>query len=700
MPDYFLELLTEEIPAWMHDAAATSLKERLVKAGLGAEDAITVLSTSRRIVVLIKGLSAGEPDRVQEVKGPPKKSAYDADGKPAPALLGFLKKQNATVDDILDSGDEYVRVSRTVPGRATSDLLQKGIPEVLEGLRWPKMMRWGAGEHSYIRPIHSLISLFDNQPLPVVVFGVTSAVSSIGHRTLAPSAFEVTSYDDYVVKLEKARVIIDPARRRDEMVERARVLAKEAGGSPSVDASIWSQWQYLTEYPGVVRAEFRKDYLALPEEVLVTVMRVHQKQLPIRDAAGKLTSSFLAVMDNEGDPDGNAAYGNSFVTNARFADAQFFYETDRRRKLDERLEQLTHLQFQEKLGNYVDKTKRIERIAAGICKAAGIEGAAIAEAARLCKTDLVTEMVKEFTDLQGRIGGIYAREEGKSEEVWQAIYDHYQPVSVDDALPRNLAGAVVSLADRMDTLAGFFAIGAKPTGSKDPFGLRRAAQGVVQILLNRDEPAAVWMQFTILRDRITVAQLADFAFEAHGISDAGRRTDLLAFFAERIATILQSSAAPFAYDEIRAVMEARWTDLPLTDVADRVAALKAVRNEPNFLSVLDSAKRIENITEGHTASHVDAGTLEHASETRLNDLADLVLGQITELVAERRYHQAFESFAALAPELENFFKDVMVMVDDMRVRANRMSLLRKVGSAVKQVADVTKIVVDRRDYRA
>ena len=689
MPDYFLELLTEEIPAWMHDAAATSLKERLVKAGLGAEDAISIYSTSRRIAVRIQGLPAGEPDRVQEVKGPPKKSAYDAEGKPAPALLGFLKKQNATLGDILDSGDEYVRVSRTVPGRATADLLRHGIPEVFEGLRWPKMMRWGAGEHSYIRPIHSIISIFDDTALPIVIFGVPSAVSTIGHRTLAPAAFEVSSFDDYVAKLEKARVILDPARRRDEMVERARVLAKEAGGSPSVDHSIWSQWQYLTEYPGVVRAEFRKDYLALPEEVLVTVMRVHQKQLPIRDAAGKLTSSFLAVMDNEGDPDGNAAYGNSFVTNARFADAQFFYETDRRRTLDERLEQLTHLQFQEKLGHYLDKTKRIERIAAGICKAAGIDSPGVAEAAHLCKTDLVTEMVKEFTDLQGRIGGIYAREEGKSEEVWQAIYDHYQPVSVDDALPRNVAGAVVSLADRMDTLAGFFGIGAKPTGSKDPFGLRRAAQGVVQILLNRDEREV----------RITIAQLAELAFEAHGFADAERRNELVAFFAERVATILQASAAQFAYDEIRAVMEARWADLLLTDVADRVAALKAIRNEPNFLSVLDSAKRIENITEGHTATHVDAGYLEHASETRLNDLADLVVGQIHDLIAERRYHQAFESFAALAPELESFFKDVMVMVDDKRVRANRMSLLRKVGSAVRQVADVTKIVVDRRDYR-
>ncbi|HKR65384.1 MAG TPA: glycine--tRNA ligase subunit beta [Thermoanaerobaculia bacterium] len=691
MPDYFFELLTEEIPAWMHDAAAASLKERVLKSDLGAtEDDVIIASTSRRIVIQCKNLSAGEQDRVQEVKGPPKKSAYDADGKPTPALLGFLKKQNAALEDVKDSGDEYVRVSRTIRGRATSDLLRERIPEIVEGLRWPKMMRWGNGEHAYIRPIHSCVSLYDGAHLPITIFGVASGTTTVGHRTLAPKAFDVTSYNDYVTKLELARVVIDPMRRREVMVHRARALANEVNGSPSVDASIWSQWQYLTEYPGLVRAQFRDEYLALPEEVLVTVMRVHQKQLPIRDANDKLTSSFLAVLDNEGDPDGNAAYGNSFVTNARFADAQFFYETDRRRPLEERLESLAHLQFQEKLGNYLDKTKRIEKIAAGICKAARIDGEAAAEAARLCKTDLVTEMVKEFTDLQGRVGGIYAREEGKSEAVWQAIYDHYQPVSVDDALPRNIAGCVVSLADRMDTLAGFFGIGAKPTGSKDPFGLRRAAQGVVQILLNRDKREV----------RITVQELIELAFDAYSFEGAeGARSDLGAFFFERIGTILQASAWQFAYDEIRAVMEARWWDLLLTDVVDRISALKAIRNEPNFLSVLDSAKRIENITAGHDVSgRVDAAHLEHPTEVRLNELADVVSGQIAELIAERRYPLAFESFAALAPELENFFKDVMVMVDDTRVRANRMSLLRKVGSAVRQIADVTKIVVDRRDY--
>jgi glycyl-tRNA synthetase beta chain len=693
MADYFFELLTEEIPAWMHDAAAATLLERLSKlaADLGAEkqeDTVIVSTTPRRIAFVLKRLPERAVDSVLEVKGPPKKVAYDAAGSATPALLGFLKKQGAAIEDVIPTEDAYILIRRQVTGRDTGVLLQERIPEILTSLRWPKMMRWGNGEHSYIRPIHSVISLFEDVHLPLSIFGVASGTKTVGHRTLAPKAFEVSSYNDYVSKLELASVIVDAVRRREVMAHRARTLANEVGGTPSVDASIWSQWQYLTEYPGLVRAEFRRDYLALPEEVLVTVMRVHQKQLPIRDREGRLLNSFLAVLDNEGDPEGHAAYGNSFVTNARFADAQFFYETDRRKKLEERLEQLAHLQFQEKLGNYLEKTKRIERIAAGICKATGIDGADATTAARLCKTDLVTEMVKEFTDLQGRVGGIYAREEGLPENVWQAIYDHYQPVSLDDALPRNLAGAVVSLADRVDTLVGFFSVGARPTGSKDPFGLRRAAQGIVQILLNRD-----------MREvKIGIDTLLDLSLEVYGAKDAQLREDLLAFLAERVRTILAASAWQFAYDEIAAAMDAGWAP-SLTDLVDRIQAVKAVRDEANFLSILDSAKRIANITEGHTSTLVDAARLEHATERRLAELAQVVTDQVAEMIAARDYRNALESFAALAPELELFFKDVMVNVDDQTVRANRLSLLRKVGGAVTKIADLTKIVVDRRDYR-
>src|SRR5436305_4944981 len=403
------------------------------------------------------------------------------------------------------------------------------------------------------------------------------------------------------------------------MAERARVLALQAGGTPSIDASIWSQWQYLTEYPGVVRAEFGREFLALPDEVLVTVMRVHQKQLPIRDANEKLTNSFLAVLDNDADPDGNAAYGNSFVTNARFADAKFFYETDRKRTLESRLPELERLQFQEKLGNYLEKSKRIEKIVAAIQ-----DDPETRTAARLCKADLVTEMVKEFTDLQGKIGGIYARDEKHPDEVWQAVYDHYLPVNVEDPLPRTASGAIVALADKIDTLAGFFSIGVRPTGSKDPFALRRAAQGVVQILLNRDKRQV----------RVRVGDLFDAALRTHNAPQV--KADLAAFFAERVETILETSSYGFAYDEIQAAMAAGWESYRPA-LVDRIEAVKAVRNDSDFLSILDSAKRIANITEGHAAMTVDPAKFENDVEKRLNQLADAVVQQVGELIGDRHY---------------------------------------------------------------
>ena len=687
MAEYFFELLTEEIPAWMHDAAQASLRQQLSEIIPNCE--VYVTTTPRRIVFFLSKLPLREDDRQEELKGPPRKTAYDSEGKPTPALHGFLKKNSASLADVIEGGD-YVRVRRRITGRGTDSILQERVPRVIEGLRWPKSMRWSGGDHSYIRPIHSVVSIFETQPLAIEIFGVPSGVTTVGHRTLAPRPIIVSGYNDYVTKLELARVVVDAMRRRHVMAERARVLANEVRGTPSLDATIWVQWQYLTEYPGVLRAEFHREFLSLPEEVLVTVMRVHQKQLPIRSANEKLTNSFLAVMDNEADPDGNAGYGNAFVTNARFADAKFFYDTDRRKPLAERLEQLTHLQFQEKLGNYLEKTKRIEAIARSICAHLGLDPDDTLSAARLCKTDLVTEMVKEFTDLQGRIGGIYAREEKYPEAVWQAIYDHYLPVNIEDALPRAITGTIVSIADKIDTLTGFFRIGARPKGSRDPFALRRAAQGIVQILLNRDKRQL----------RVGIDQLIDFALAAH--NDAGNtavRNDLLLFLEERLRTLLEISQYGFAYDEIAAAMAAGWAS-SLTDLVDRIAALKTIRNDANFLSILDSAKRIANITAGQASGKVDPRKLENETERHLLELANIVSDQIDDLISQREYRRALESFAGMAPELEKFFEEVMVMVDDPAVRANRMALLRRVGEAALKIADVTKIVVDRSEYHA
>lgn len=687
--EYFFELLAEEIPAWMlpHPTLERSLVD-LCKTEFGLETGglVETGATSRRIYFVIRALPDKQADRRIEVKGPPLKVAFDAEGKPTKALEGFLKKNDASLSDVTKDA-EYVRLEKTVVGRSTREILSERIPAIVEALRWPKMMRWGSGEQSFIRPVHSVISILDGQHLPITIFGLRSGETTEGHRVLDRHTHRIASFDDYVKRLREAKVVVRAAEREGMLRKRARELAAEAGGVPREDESIWDQWRYLTEWPGLVRAEFPKPFLELPEEVLITVMRVHQKQLPIiRD--GKLTNSFLSVTDNVDDRDGNAAAGNSFVTNARFADARFFRDTDRKRTLESRLDDLSHLQFQEKLGDYEAKTDRIVRIATAICAKTGRDGNDVIRAATLCKSDLVTEMVKEFTELQGQIGGIYARDEGLPEVVWQAIYDHYLPVSADDPLPRGDAGAIVGLADRIDTLCGFFRIGAKPTGSKDPFALRRAAQGVVQILLNSSN----W------RIDLGVDALVDIAIEVHGGNAATVREDLTEFLGERVRTLLEAAPWSFAYDEVAAAMAAGWTR-SLPDLVERCSALRAIRNEPGFLSILDSAKRIANIIGDVVPGEVSPSLFEHETERRLHELSGLVRAQIEELAVEARYGMALESFAGMAPELEQFFDDVMVMVEDEKVKRNRMALLGSVGRAARRIADVTKIVVDRKELQ-
>ncbi|HEU5163730.1 MAG TPA: glycine--tRNA ligase subunit beta, partial [Thermoanaerobaculia bacterium] len=591
------------------------------------------------------------------------------------------------------SRDDYVWLRRTVAGKPIEQVLQEEIPRLVEGLHWPKMMRWGDGSRSYIRPVHSIISLFSGKPLPIEILGTRSGTTTTGHRILGRGDLEVSSFADYRDRLRERHVEIDAEARVATLREKAKALAAEVGGTPADDEGIWEQWKYLTEAPGMVRSEFDREFLSIPFEVLVTVMRVHQKQLPIW-RGGELTSSYLAVMDQTADPDGNVAGGNAFVTNARFADAKFFHETDRKTPLASRVPDLARLQFQEKLGNYLAKTERIVELARAIrAEIAEGEDAAVAEAARLAKADLVTEMVKEFTELQGRIGGIYAREEGRPDEVWQAVYDHYLPVNVDDSLPRTLTGAIVSLADKLDTLAGFFRIGLKPSGSKDPFALRRAAQGAVQILLNRER----W------RVAVPLETLLLLALRIHGLEpEAARATagELHEFLGDRVRTLMEHPRyGGFAYDEIAAAMEAGWGG-SLPDLADRLDAIRRARRSREFLSILDSAKRIRNIAGEGADTAVDDALLEHATEKRLADLSRLVIEQIDELIASGKYGAALESFAGMAPELERFFEDVMVMVEDQAVRRNRIALLNRVGLAVRGIADITRIVVDRSEYNA
>lgn len=694
--DYFFELLAEEIPAWMIDPVLGQLRERLGEIFVRftgnepAEGQIVTGATVRRFFFSLRGLPERQPDRQEEIKGPPRRIAYDAKGEPTAALTGFLKKNKLTLASLGSSSpeDDYIRVMRTNQGRASAEFLAAEIPRIVESLRWPKSMRWKAGTSAYIRPVHSLISLLGDEVVPMTMLGIEAGRETEGHRILGRGRVAVSSFDDYKQKLREKKVVVDALERVGAMREASRRLAKEVGGTPANDAAIWEQWKYLTEWPGVVRAEFERQFLTLPREVLIMVMRVHQKQLPILKD-DELTSFFLAVMDNQADPDGNAASGNAFVTNARFTDARFFYETDRRGKLASRIGDLAHLQFQEKLGNYQEKTRRIETLVSAVCREVKADSAAAKAAASLCKCDLSTEMVKEFTDLQGQIGGIYAREEGEPLLVWQAVYDHYRPLNLEGELPRTIEGAIVSVADKIDTLCGFFLIGMGPTGSKDPFGLRRAAQGVVQILLNR----ASW-ELQVGLDRLLELGIAGY----HSDSPSVAITSLREFLDERVRTLLQHAMFGLAYDEVDAAMAGGFTSV--TDLLDRAVAIRSIRSEARFISILDSAKRIANIVGTSRPSASALSRLEHPTEKRLASLAELVEDHIKELVDARKYQAALESFASLAPELEIFFRDVLVMVDDPELREARLALLARIGGLATRIGEVTRIVVDRSEYTA
>lgn len=691
--DLLVEILAEEIPAWMLEERLGVLHTKLIEFFSGYEngtiapDRIHCDATSRRIWFRVKGLSGQQPDRAEEVKGPPESIAF-RDDQPTKALEGFLRKNGASPEQAVRR-EGYVWLERTVPGRSLGEFVASELPALLETIRWPRMMRWGSGDLSFIRPIHGIIALHGNRPLDLEMFGIRSSTRTSGHRTRGKQTVEIRSADEWEDVLRAQNVIVHVAERIERLQETAQKLAADVGGEPAEDAAIWRQWSFLTEYPGLVRSEFDQKYLELPEEVLVTVMRVHQKQLPIHEQ-GRLSRHFLSIVDAESDPDGFASSGNAFVTNARFADALFFMEVDLKRDLGDRVADLEHLQFQESLGDYAKKTERIRSVAGAIHAAISSTQLleSVDEAARLSKADLVTEMVKEFTDLQGQVGGIYARRQGRPDEVWQAVYDQYLPQSLEDELPRTESGAILSLADRIDTLAGFFLIGLKPTGSRDPFALRRAAQGIVRILFT-EEP---W------RIPLSIDQLISAALDAYpeelGEDREGARREIRDFIADRVSTVLESSFG-FAYDEIAAAMASRWAD-SLADLKKRTAALHEARRSSEFLSILDSAKRIANITPEGFKGSVSRELIEHDNEKRLIELGTAVRSQISELVAAGSYDRALQSFASMADELESFFDNVMVNVDDVAVREDRLSILQIIGDAAAEIGDVTRIVVDRK----
>jgi glycyl-tRNA synthetase beta chain len=707
MAEFLFEIGLEEVPARMIAGAQAELqkrvvamleRERLVAAGVGSKS----FSTPRRLAVWVASVAARQKDVAEELVGPAVKIAYK-DGAPTAAAMAFARKAGvdvAALKTVTTAKGEYLAATSVKAGRAAAEVIAEELPKELAGIYWAKNMTWRPGRpERFVRPVRWLLALLGEVVVPVEFGGKTAGRVTRGHRVLArDEAIPIGFPDEYEQTLLKAHVVADVAARR-LVVRKALDKATRAAGAGlrwREDEALVDTVTHLTEWPTVVLGSFEPEYLHLPEEVLVTVMRDHQKYFAVEDEAGKLAPHFLAVLNTKADAAGEAVirHGNERVLRARFNDARFFWEFDQRAPLQERVTRLEKVTFQKDLGSYAAKTERVREVAAslaGLLEARGskLDGAALETAARLAKTDLTTELVKEFTELQGQVGGLYARAQGFSAAVGDAIYDQYLPKSMEDAVPRTVEGALLAIADKVDTIVGMFGLGLEPTGSKDPFALRRAANGIVKILAEA-EPALP----------LTLGDVVDAASVSEKV-----RLSVMKFFAERVEFYLRDVRGN-AYDTVAAVMNAHIANpnSPLgmsgyddiADTVERAAAVTRIRGSADFKAVCAAYKRLKNIyaqalERKDMMTHFIPDFATQVEAELWKEVESAGAGYLTDC-RYKRYDDALDKLAKMRPIIDRYFEAVMVMVEDLKVRANRLGMVRYLVITFAQIADFSEIV--------
>ncbi len=690
MAAFLLELRTEEIPANALSGArrqlAGGISRALTEAGF---DGLTVevLSTSLRLMVRVDGLPERQADRTERLMGPPARIAFAEDGSPTKAAEGFAKKAGVAVDELetesTDKGD-YLAATVVHEGRATHEILSEIVPVVLTAMRFPKMMRWGLGEYFFVRPVHGLVALFGEAVIPMNVFGVDAGRETVGHRVHGSEAFEVTSVAGYSDALAERGVLIDPVERRRILDVRAAELAAEAGCRVHPDDALVAEHVELVEYPGLLRGSIDEEFLELPREVVITTLRYHQKCLILEHETGSLAPHFLTVIDRRDDPEGLVRQGNEWVIGARLADARFFFDEDRKRKMADWSDGLDRLEFHRVLGSIAAKADRVGELAVILADRLGLAlgHEELRRAALLVKTDLLTNMVVEFPELQGVMGGHYLRLEGLDDEVWTAARDHYRPTGFDGEIPTSDTGRVLGVADRLDTIAGLFGVGEIPSGSKDPLGLRRAAQAIVKIVAG-----AGWGLHLGEAIEAAVDGLGDLAE-----TPAGETADAIrGFMADRVRRYLTDQVGLNA-DVADAVMASGWNDLP--ELVARAEALDAVRTSPQMRALSLAFKRVKNITENADLAVVDPTVYDTDEERELDAASEVFTGKLSDCVGARRFDDAFAAMGELAEVLDRFFVEVLVMCDDTKIRDNRVALLTRLRRDFMTLADLSRLQVD------
>jgi len=703
--ELLFEIGAEEIPAGMLPRAVAELKSILEK-HLAAEsltESVTIetFGGPRRLTARVAGLVAKQADVELEVTGPPKSVAYDASGAPTRAAVSFAEKQNVPLHElkIVQTGKgEFIAAKVTRLGRTSHDLLFEILPRVIHDLSWPKTMTWtGLKGARFIRPIRWIVALLDGKPLKFSFSGVTAGNTTRGHRFLGKPSIPVKDFADYEKKLRANGVIVRPEQRHEKITKELAAHSKRTGYHVHQDEALLELVTYLNEFPTVIEGDFDPSFLELPDEILITVMRGHQKYFAVEKRGGELAPHFLAVINLEKDSKGLVRAGHERVLRARFADARFFWESDQKIKLGDILPKLQKVTYESRLGSYFDKVERVRSIARWLTEQwynLGIVQAHVADAdraAELAKCDLATEMVREFTELQGVVGGLYARAQGEAEEVADAIYDHYRPVGLDDPIPRNLTGCAVALADKLDSIVGCFSVGVVPTGSSDPYALRRAALGIVKVILEKKV-------FVSLPLAIGAASKALLSHPPRKSVTAEQEAQVLEFLLERARFVLREKSG-YAYDEVNAVLRAGSDDL--VDVEKRLRALKSIRKSKNFEPLAVSFKRIRKILEKANLpeselQHVDQGLFEKDAEKQLYAAVRKAAGKVGEDKRAGKYLEALEEIAGLRKVVDQFFVDVMVMAEDHAVRKNRLALLADLLREFTTIADFSELAGEEK----
>ncbi len=695
--DFLLELGTEELPFQFIAPARRSLEraatELLTEQRLTCE-AIGSFATPRRLTLVVRGLVGRQTAATKEVMGPPKAAAFDAAGQPTKAALGFAASQGVSVSALeirqLPKG-EYLFAVKREGGRPTDVVLREHLRRIIESLSFPKAMKWNATGFRFARPLRWIVALYGARPVPFEVGGLRAGTRTFGHRVLsgrrAAQGLLLAQASDYQRTLERAGVIVDPARRRTLIEQQLNALAQRAKGEWRSDEDLLEQAVYAVEYPRTILGDFDPRFLQLPGDIIETAMREHQGFFALRRHDGTLLPKFLAVVNNACRDMSHIRKGNERVLAARLADAAFYFSEDQKVKLSDRAARLGTVVFHQKLGTMDQKTERLVSLAGWLADALG-QGAIAAtarRAAHLCKADLLTGVVGEFPTLQGVMGGVYAERSGESPEVAAAIRDHYAPRGMEGSLPETLVGKVVSLADRLDSLAAFFAAGMVPKGSEDPFALRRHALSIVRIVLEGQ----------LRLDLRAALQEARNLVLPHLKQSAKTADEPLSFLLERFRYYLVTSSRvrPDLIDAVTSRPGDRGP-LDLADAVERIQALQAIAGRPEFDPLIVGFKRAHRLVEKEqwTSDAVSPEAFQHPAERELHAALLAVQDRMPGWLEQARYAEALNALVGLKPQIDAFFDGVMVNADDPRLRTNRLSLLRVIDVLFMNVADFSLVL--------